>query len=180
MITSISGIASRQKGPIRRLAIARIVLALGWIAIFAGLPMNLMSVQILGSTSTYSTWASITSPFWLLFTPIFLGLAAGTSAGLLSRTARPLLLWVCRIATVVLFCEEALFMGWLGWCWLVTTRPSQGPPATDCIGLPLFTVGSLLVGLSAWIRPVRARVEGKNGEQNTASGVNPDSSTGGS
>ena len=143
-----------QKKLWRRLATARIMLILGWIAVMVSLPMYMITLEYLGSSSTYTTWTTITSPFFLLFTPIFLGWVAGTMACLLSHSAPRWVIWTCRIVTVGLFCEVLLPMA-------VLFLPMCPQPATPgvpvALGLPLFIVGSLLIGLPPWIISVPRR-----------------------
>ena len=105
MVTYL-GIELRLRKLSGRLTVARILLILGWIAVMAGLPMGMGTVGGF-HPKTYTTWATITSPFFLLFTPIFLGLAAGTAAGLIaSRVKRSWPIWLCRVATIGLLCES--------------------------------------------------------------------------
>ena len=166
-----------------RLGVARTVLALGWVALVASLPMAMdygaASVWNPQPLISYSTWADI---YWVsslsifgtfLLAPFFVGLAAGTLATVVPPLlTRPRLVWACRILTIGV-CES-----WTIGVGHVVNHIFDWPTIGGVgIGFFFCGMGSLLIGLSALIRPVRAISEGKNGKQNTASGANPDSGT---
>jgi hypothetical protein len=167
-----------------RLGVARTVLALGWAALAVSLPLVMdyepASVwnpqQLVPSTTWAFIWWFVSAPYLqgvLLVSPYLIGLTAGTLATALpSRFVSSRLIWVCRIGTVGV-CES-----WtLGALKVAASLSNVDTSGSIGSGFLFCGIGSLLIGLSVWIRPVRAGSGGKNGEQNTASGANPDSGT---
>ena len=146
----------------KRLTAARVVLILGWFTLAVGLLSNMGTVTVGWNQKSYSTWTVISwlfrPPYWggvLLFAPLFIGLAAGTVATLIptrSTTFWPL--WLCRVGAVGV-CEGVP----LGMLYLVSYfGNSQNAAGGHGIGTLFFATGSLFIGLSAWIRPVRIAV----------------------
>ncbi len=153
-----------------RLAIARILLVLGWMAVLASLPMGMFADGFAypwGGAKVYSTWTVVTSPYLVIFTiPLFLGLAAGTMAGAMCyRVRRSWLFWVCRASTVGLLLENLTAAGAV--CLIAffhqpssgATNASRALSASEGGGFGAFFLafGSLLIGLSPWIIPIRRR-----------------------
>lgn len=188
MATIVLPASSEADSARKRLMAARVVLILGWIALAASLPMVIDYVP--GGTvwspvplEPECTWAMIR---WyvlsadllrkILLAPFFIGLAAGALATILPfRILSHQLLWAFRISAVGV-CE----ITGLGLLWVMVKHSDPNVPGGFGVGFLFFAVGGLLIGLAAWIRPIRARSGGKNGERNTARGTNPGSDTEGS
>ncbi len=159
--------------------VARMALILGWLALAVSLPMGMIYISLWNPPQgPCPTWALIylfvdaTDHLkgTLMLAPFFIGLVLGTLATLVPRPSPPLL-WACRIG-VVGVCESWA-PGVLYW-----TFPQPFLISGLGIGFLFCAAGSLLIGLSAWIRPVRASSESENGKQSTASNANPNSGTG--
>ena len=150
-----------QKKLRRRLAIARILLILGWMAVMASLATSIGTIPG-WHLKPFSIWAVVTSPpAVILFAPLFVGLMAGTVPSFLSRIAPRWIIGTCRIATVGLFCEIVPLCGVYS-VYLVIyllQQPSSESVAFGTNGL-IFVIGGLLVGLSAWVQS--AKKGGKN------------------
>lgn len=167
------GIGASSRHLVRRLTVARATLILGWVVVVASLPMGIAADDVWGKITVYSTWAEITSPYLMFFTiPFFLGLAGATLAGLMpTRSTHSRLLWACRITTVGLLCEvladgALILITHLYQPRVDTTNLDRaiGASIGGGFGGLLLVIGSLLIGLSAWIRPVRASSESENGK----------------
>ena len=169
-----------------RLVAARIALSAGWVALVVSLPMIMNyapggSAWNPGPLRPEYTWAVV---HWyvgpadmlrkLLLAPFFVGLAAGTLATILPSRFDPRgLVWACRLGAVGV-CEVVL----LSLLWMIVNHFDPNVRGGFGIGFLFFAVGSLLIGLSAWIRPVRAKIDGENGKQSASSDANPNSGTG--
>jgi hypothetical protein len=153
--TSAAGYSAR-----RRLLVAHVALILGWLTLAVSLFMNMGTVTVGWNHKSYSTWAIISwffrPPYWggmLLFAPLFIGLAAGTLATAApARSAAPCLIWLCRIGAVGVCEGLPLGLLYLVACFRISPSASDG----NGIGTLFFATGSLLIGLSAWIRPAGA------------------------
>ncbi len=180
----------------KRLAVARLALFLGWLALALSMP-RCMAYEPDWAARTpwnlplipHSTWEMIYGLLappnslagslmgTLLLSPFFIGTAAGSLATTLpQRYFRPWLAWLCRVVTA------GICVSWsLGLAQAISKMiASNMKHSTEVAGngFLFFAVGSLLIGLSAWIRPVRAKIDGENGKQSASSDANPNSGTG--
>jgi hypothetical protein len=183
MTTSLCTTSAAGYSASRRLLVARVALILGWMVLVVCLPMPMFYVAgfwnplPLTSYSTFAvvrwfvdgpnqflgkaplTFGGAPSHFMgtFLLSPFFVGLAAGTLAALVPvLIARPRLLWACRIGTM------GIFGGWIlyGGGQLIGSLMDPNilnEPGGIGMGFLFCVVGSLLIGLSAWIRPAGAR-----------------------
>ena len=137
---------------------ARGVLIIGWVLLLISMPMTMASFPSSVQHQSHrvahrSVWAAISwsveLPNPVLFIPYFGGLAATTlGAGL--PLLGPRSIWLCR----------AVAVGVCGWLWATEAAFVLVLPALNVvlgIGFYVFCLGSLLIGLSAWIRPVGTR-----------------------
>ena len=139
-----------------RLAVARWVLILGWVVLLVSMPliMDYFPVSVWNPQLTYRpTWVVI---YWslgssdplakLILIPYFFGLAAGTITTLVPAPSSRLI-WICRIGALGVCELSSLY----GVSYLLIPQNMIGGVGG---GFYVCALGSLLIGASAWIRPI--------------------------
>ena len=151
----------------KRLVNARLVLILGWVILAASMPFVIYygpvwTGWIRGGLNPplrpYPTWYVYlwslnyyNLPTRFLIAIYFFGLVVGTITTILpSQLVRQPLVWVCRIGAVGAFLPVFQYV--------IIHFPSALLVVKDGIGCPLCIIGSVLIGVSAWIRPIRPKI----------------------
>ena len=155
----------------RRRVLSLYFMATGWLLLYISMAM-VVGYYVNNPFSTgVRPWPGLFLIAWsldpigirglaVLFVPYYLGLASATAAVIFpTRMVSKWLIWTFRICAFGTW--EAL---------LVLLINKNNIPSSGAL---IFMGGSVLIGLSAWIRPVRAGHWVNNGKQNLASGSEP-------